>query len=70
MNAKLGDEDKTEERYRALNEQTPMPGLEFEIDELANPGLPPLMRIINSQKTEQFALIFRRNELTTFRIQP
>jgi hypothetical protein len=47
-----------------------MPGLEFEIDVLANPGLPPLMRIINSQKTEQFALIFRRNELTTFRIQP
>jgi len=29
LQAKLADEDKTEERYRALNEQTPMPGLEF-----------------------------------------
>jgi hypothetical protein len=47
-----------------------MPGLKLEIEVLANPGLPPLMRILNSQKTEQFALIFRRNELTTFRIQP
>ena len=27
--AKLNDEDKTEERFRALQEHTPMPGLEF-----------------------------------------
>ena len=29
LEGKLKDEDKEEERYRALNEHTPMPGLEF-----------------------------------------
>jgi hypothetical protein len=47
-----------------------MPGIEAKLEVLVDPGLPPLMRVLDPEKTKQVALIVRRNELTRFRIQP